>query len=102
MRSGLLNRTHEIAFYISNRTLRAEPAATAIRAHWAIETTSHYSRDVIFNEDRSRIRKTPECLRACEVLASTSSRPTGKAASARTATALPSAGLSGLSELANI
>jgi hypothetical protein len=59
VRSGLLNRTHEIAFYISNRTLRAEPAATAIRGHWSIETTSHYSRDVTFNEDRSRIRKNP-------------------------------------------
>ena len=30
-----------------------------MRAHWQIETTSHYSRDVIFGEDRSRIRSNP-------------------------------------------
>jgi predicted transposase YbfD/YdcC len=54
-----LSTTHETAFYISNRKLSAKRAATAIRSHWAIETTSHYSRDVTFNEDRSRIRKNP-------------------------------------------
>jgi hypothetical protein len=30
-----------------------------VRAHWRIETTSHYSRDVTFGEDRSRIRFNP-------------------------------------------
>ncbi len=30
-----------------------------MRAHWAIETTSHYSRDVTLGEDRSRIRFNP-------------------------------------------
>jgi len=30
-----------------------------VRAHWRIETTSHYSRDVTFGEDRSRIRSNP-------------------------------------------
>ena len=30
-----------------------------MRAHWRIETTSHYSRDVTFGEDRSRIRSNP-------------------------------------------
>ncbi len=34
-------------------------AAQAICAHWAIETTSHYSRDVTLGEDRSRIRTNP-------------------------------------------
>jgi hypothetical protein len=28
-------------------------------AHWRIETTSHYTRDVTFAEDRSRIRTNP-------------------------------------------
>jgi hypothetical protein len=59
VRTGLLSTTSESAFYISNRKLSAKRAATAIRGHWAIETTSHYSRDVTFNEDRSRIRKNP-------------------------------------------
>jgi len=34
-------------------------AAEAIRAHWKIENTSHYSRDVTLGEDRSRIRTNP-------------------------------------------
>jgi predicted transposase YbfD/YdcC len=39
--------------------ITATRAAEAIRAHWGIETTSHYSRDVTFGEDRSRIRTNP-------------------------------------------
>jgi len=31
----------------------------AIRGHWTIENTSHYSRDVTMGEDRSRIRINP-------------------------------------------
>jgi predicted transposase YbfD/YdcC len=44
---------------VSNTTLGASPAAKAVRAHWGIENTSHYSRDVTFGEDRSRIRTNP-------------------------------------------
>ncbi len=54
-----MSRTSETAFYVSNQPLTAERAAEAIRAHWRIETTSHYSRDVTFGEDRSRIRCNP-------------------------------------------
>src|SRR5580693_5250709 len=45
--------TTETAFYVSNTTLTAVNAADAIRGHWKIETTSHYSRDVTFGEDKS-------------------------------------------------
>lgn len=55
-RTGLLRHTAEIAFYISNAPVTAPRAAEAIRAHWAIETTSHHSRDVTMGEDGSRIR----------------------------------------------
>ncbi len=58
-RDGLLSRTSETAFYLSNKPVTASRAAQAIRPHWAIETTSHYSRDVTFGEDRSRIRTNP-------------------------------------------
>ena len=58
-RNGLLNRASETAFYLSNKPIAASRAAQAIRRHWAIETTSHYSRDVTFSEDRSRIRTNP-------------------------------------------
>jgi predicted transposase YbfD/YdcC len=57
--TGLWNRSTDTAFYVSNTTLGASPAAKAIRAHWGIENTSHYSRDVSFGEDRSRIRTNP-------------------------------------------
>ena len=49
----------ETSFYLSSRTLEAKTAAAAVREHWGIENTSHYSRDVSFREDASRIRKNP-------------------------------------------
>ncbi len=58
-KTGPLPHTSEIAFYISNKPLDAPSAAAAIRAHWGIETMSHYTRDVTFAEDRSRIRSNP-------------------------------------------
>ncbi len=58
-KTGLLSHAAEVAFYVSNGELTAKSAATAIRDHWGIETTSHYSRDVTMGEDRSRIRKNP-------------------------------------------
>ncbi len=57
--TGLLNRSAETAFYVANACLPAETAAQAIREHWRIENTSHYSRDVTMGEDRSRIRSNP-------------------------------------------
>ncbi|MGH8132770.1 MAG: ISAs1 family transposase [Steroidobacteraceae bacterium] len=58
-KTGLLRHSTETAFYVSNSPVTASRAAEAIRAHWAIETTSHYSRDVTMGEDRSRIRSNP-------------------------------------------
>ena len=58
-KTGLLSHSTETAFYVSNAPLTANCAAAAIRAHWKIETTSHYSRDVTMGEDRSRIRTNP-------------------------------------------
>lgn len=57
--TGLLRHSIETAFYISNTSLTAARAAEATRAHWRIETTSHYTRDVTLGEDRSRIRTNP-------------------------------------------
>jgi hypothetical protein len=56
-RTGLLRYATETSFYVANTPLTAARAAEAVRAHWRIETTSHYSRDVTFGEDRSpRVR----------------------------------------------
>jgi hypothetical protein len=57
--TGGWKRAFETSFYLSNRPLTAKAAATAVRAHWGIENTSHHSRDVTFCEDASRIRKNP-------------------------------------------
>jgi predicted transposase YbfD/YdcC len=47
----------ETRYYISSLPAHAETLANAIRAHWSIENQLHWSLDVTFAEDRSRIRK---------------------------------------------
>ena len=85
--SGLWDWSTETAFYVSNTMLTAVNAADAIRGHWKIETTSHYSRDVTFGEDKSRIRTNPACLLVSAASPSTSSSQTRPTPSTRTATA---------------
>ena len=58
-KTGLLRYSTETAFYVANTPVTAARAAEAVRAHWRIENTSHYSRDVTLGEDRSRIRTNP-------------------------------------------
>jgi predicted transposase YbfD/YdcC len=58
-KSGLWRRSTETVFYLATTAISAVRAATAIRDHWTIENTSHYSRDVTMGEDRSRIRCNP-------------------------------------------
>jgi predicted transposase YbfD/YdcC len=47
----------ERRFFISSLPANAKQIAHAIRAHWAIENTLHWTLDVVFNEDHSRVRK---------------------------------------------
>ena len=58
-KTGLLRHSNEMAFYVANMPVTATCAAEAVRAHWKVENTSHYSRDVTLGEDRSRIRTNP-------------------------------------------
>jgi predicted transposase YbfD/YdcC len=60
--TGYWKPRFETSFYLSNRPVTAEIAADAIREHWGIENKSHYTRDVTFCEDASRVRKNPGIL----------------------------------------
>jgi len=57
--TGLWKSSCETSIYLSSRPVTAEIAGDAIRKHGGIENTSHYTRDVTFLEDASRIRKNP-------------------------------------------
>lgn len=47
----------EHRFFISSLPADAKQIAAAVRAHWLIENALHWTLDVVFNEDNSRIRK---------------------------------------------
>lgn len=49
--------TTEARFYLSSLSSNAEKIAGAIRSHWGIENSLHWTLDVTFSEDKSRIRK---------------------------------------------
>jgi len=49
--------TSDYRFYISSLARSATAFVAMIRQHWDIENKLHWSLDVTFNEDRSRIRK---------------------------------------------
>ncbi|NEP34116.1 MAG: ISAs1 family transposase [Moorea sp. SIO3B2] len=45
-----------VAYYISSLVADAEIFAQGIRGHWGIENRLHWSKDVVFKEDRSSIK----------------------------------------------
>jgi predicted transposase YbfD/YdcC len=57
--TGFWKRSLETSIYLSNRPVAAKIAADTIRKHWGIQNKSHYTRDVTFSEDASRIRTNP-------------------------------------------
>jgi predicted transposase YbfD/YdcC len=58
-KTGLWSSASEVAYYLAGFVGSASHAGTAIRSHWHIENTLHYTRDVTFQEDQSRIRCNP-------------------------------------------
>jgi predicted transposase YbfD/YdcC len=48
---------HEVCFYITSLPPKVKRLARLVRGHWGIENSLHWTLDVTFSEDRSRIRK---------------------------------------------
>lgn len=55
-KSGLQKSTFQTRFYISSKLADAEYFGHAIRNHWGIENNLHWQLDVVFNEDRQRLK----------------------------------------------
>lgn len=49
--------TFERRFFISSLAPQAAHIARAVRNHWRVENNLHWTLDVVFNEDDSRVRK---------------------------------------------
>jgi predicted transposase YbfD/YdcC len=49
--------TVEVRYYISSLAVGVKRFARAIRSHWGIENSCHWSLDVTYREDESRIRE---------------------------------------------
>lgn len=47
----------EQRFFISSLPPTAERIASGVRSHWLVENGLHWTLDVVFNEDKSRVRK---------------------------------------------
>lgn len=49
--------TIEVRYYISSLDMDVKRFARAVRGHWGIENTCHWSLDITYREDESRIRE---------------------------------------------
>jgi predicted transposase YbfD/YdcC len=49
--------TNDIRYYLSSLPMGVRRFAHAVRAHWAIENTCHWTLDITYREDESRIRE---------------------------------------------
>lgn len=50
-------KSSETHYYICSKKLKADVVSLYVRSHWSIENKLHWTLDVIFHEDLSRIRK---------------------------------------------
>ena len=62
---GIADRTRESngkienerAFYLLSEAMPADRFGSTVRSHWGVENNLHWSLDVSFGEDKSRVRK---------------------------------------------
>jgi predicted transposase YbfD/YdcC len=54
LRNG--KETVEVRYYISSLAVSVKKFAHAVRSHWGIENSCHWSLDIIYREDKSRIQ----------------------------------------------
>ena len=47
----------EVRYYLSSPEVDVERLARAVRGHWSIENSCHWSLDLTFREDGSRLRE---------------------------------------------
>lgn len=57
IREGHNFKTQDTRFYITSSDASAEKLLNATRKHWGVENSLHWTLDVTFREDESRIRK---------------------------------------------
>jgi predicted transposase YbfD/YdcC len=50
-------RSEEVSFFLSSLPPKVRTLAEHVRAHWGVENALHWSLDVTFSEDQSRLRK---------------------------------------------
>ncbi len=55
-KDGLTKETEDTRFYIASIEPNAKKSLNAVRQHWAIENQLHWTLDMTFREDESRIR----------------------------------------------
>jgi predicted transposase YbfD/YdcC len=53
LRNG--KKTVEVRYYISSHAVSVKKFAHAVRSHWGIENRCHWSLDITYREDESRI-----------------------------------------------
>lgn len=56
-RGGAAHSIDETVGLISSRALSAEAAAIYLRGHWCVENNLHWTKDVVFGEDRHTLRR---------------------------------------------
>ncbi|WP_319559470.1 ISAs1 family transposase [Marispirochaeta sp.] len=50
-------KSTECRYYISSLAMNAKRFAHAVRSHWSVENTLHWTLDMTFREDDSRMRE---------------------------------------------